>query len=184
MEQVLRVIPHLYIGSLKNRCQPRQPVKLSAVGLCSFGGLMFVNQVSMFFLPFSLIFAWGLCLKAFSHAFSCWFYICLHLHIFVKKRTYVLVQMHLCFSLNALAFWFKRTCVWFECTCVLENRILQLMMMLPTVTFVVLWFNRIRCNSSSFGVKTPYLVSKLLSFSLKIQMNTLSLCMSNCTLSA
>ena len=70
-----------------------------------------VNQVSMIFLPFSLIFAWGLCLKAFSHAFSCWFYICLHLHIFVKKRTYVLVQMHLCFSSNALAFWFKRTCV-------------------------------------------------------------------------
>ena len=65
----------------------------------------------MIFLSFSLIIAWNLCLKVFSHAFSCWFYICLHLHIFVKKRTYVLTQMHLCFSLNALAFWFKRTCV-------------------------------------------------------------------------
>ena len=53
----------------------RQPVKLSAVSLCLF-----------------------------EDVFSCWFYICLHLHIFVKKRTYVLTQMHLCFSLNALAF--------------------------------------------------------------------------------
>ena len=105
------IFPHLYIGSLKNRCQPRQPVKLSVVGLCSFVGLMFVNQVSMVFLPFFLIIAWNLCLKTFSHTFSCWFYICLHLHVFVKKRTYVLTQMHLCFSLNALAFWFKRTCV-------------------------------------------------------------------------
>ena len=36
----------------------RQPVKLSAVSLCLFEGLIFVNQVSMvFFLPFSLVIA-------------------------------------------------------------------------------------------------------------------------------
>ena len=82
----------------------RQPVKLSAVGLCSFGSLMFVNQVSMVFLPFFLIIAWSLCFKAFPHASAYWFYIFLHLRIFVKKT-------HLCFSLNALTFWLKCTCV-------------------------------------------------------------------------
>ena len=56
-----------------------------------------VNQVSMIFLPFSLIFAWGLCLKAFSHAFSCWFYIFLQLAYLCEK--------------NALTSWFKCTCV-------------------------------------------------------------------------
>ena len=64
-------IKYIYAGcgtSLKSYSTPvyrkfekpvptRQPVKLSAVSLCSFEGLMSVNQVSMVFLPFSLVIA-------------------------------------------------------------------------------------------------------------------------------
>lgn len=47
--------------------------------------------------------------------FTRFFVLVLHLFAFAylceKKRTYVLTQMHLCFSLNALAFGLECTCV-------------------------------------------------------------------------
>ena len=49
----------------------------------------------------------------------------------MKKRTYVLTQMHLCFSLNALAFGL-------ECTCVLIQTALRFRKELRVLLFSVI----------------------------------------------
>lgn len=73
---------------------------------------MFVNQVNIVFSSILPCY----CLRSFLEGiFTRFFVLVLHLFAFAylceKKRTYVLVQMHLCFSLNALAFGLECTCV-------------------------------------------------------------------------
>ena len=62
----------------------------------------------------------------------------------VKKHTYVLVRMYLCLSLNVLAFWIKRPCVLGWMNLRFKKSDTTWILMLPVITSVTLWFNRIR----------------------------------------